>query len=71
MSDDPSAYIAATVTSVDGTEHVMISQSGDRRLMQLNMLRSMVAASFVLPTSDPHIVNALWNNAGTITISAG
>ena len=24
-----------------------------------------------LPTADPHVVNALWNNAGVLTISAG
>ena len=25
----------------------------------------------ILPTSDPHVVGALWNNAGTVTVSAG
>jgi hypothetical protein len=25
----------------------------------------------VLPTADPHIVGALWNSSGTVTISAG
>lgn len=25
----------------------------------------------ILPTADPFVVGALWNNAGTITISAG
>jgi hypothetical protein len=24
-----------------------------------------------LPTSDPHSVNALWNNSGVLTLSAG
>lgn len=24
-----------------------------------------------LPTSDPHVVNALWNNGGAVTVSAG
>ncbi|MGX9144986.1 hypothetical protein [Mesorhizobium sp. 128a] len=24
-----------------------------------------------LPTADPHVVGALWNNAGTVTVSAG
>ena len=27
--------------------------------------------TFDLPTSDPHVKNALWNNAGTVHISAG
>lgn len=71
MTDNPSAIVAANVTSIDGSEHMMISQSGDRRCMQLSMLRSMVAGSFILPTVDPHVNGALWNNAGTITISAG
>ncbi len=26
---------------------------------------------FVPPIEDPHVVGALWNNAGTPTISAG
>ena len=26
---------------------------------------------FALPTADPHVANALWNNAGTLKISAG
>ena len=36
---------------------------------------NLTAASFhgpvVLPTTDPHVVNALWNHAGVLTISAG
>lgn len=24
-----------------------------------------------IPTADPHVVGALWNNAGVVTISAG
>lgn len=71
MADTPSAVVAATAASADGTEHILISQSGNIRSLQLSLLRSMIAASFVLPTADPHVVNALWNNAGTITISAG
>ena len=27
--------------------------------------------AIILPTSDPHIAGALWNDAGTITVSAG
>jgi len=27
--------------------------------------------AIILPTADPHIVGALWNDAGTITVSAG
>jgi len=27
--------------------------------------------AFVVPTNDPHVAGALWNSAGTLTISAG
>jgi len=71
MADTPSAIVLATAATLDGTEHVMISQSGNQRSAPLSSLRAMVAAAFVLPTADPHVLNALWINAGTITISAG
>jgi hypothetical protein len=29
------------------------------------------SAARVIPTSDPHVIGVLWNNAGTLTISAG
>jgi hypothetical protein len=29
------------------------------------------ALLFVPPTADPHIVGAVWNNAGVLAISAG
>lgn len=71
MADAPSAIVAATAQALDGTEHVQISQSGNIRTVALSSLRPMIAASFILPTADPHVVGALWNSAGTITISAG
>lgn len=30
-----------------------------------------VTGYIILPTSDPEVVGALWNDAGTITISSG
>ena len=30
-----------------------------------------VTGYIILPTADPEVVGALWNNAGTLTISAG
>jgi hypothetical protein len=27
--------------------------------------------AIILPATDPHVAGALWNNAGTITVSAG
>lgn len=34
-------------------------------------LAGNVTGYIILPTADPEVVGALWNNAGTITISAG
>jgi len=28
-------------------------------------------AAIILPAADPHVAGALWNNAGTVTVSAG
>lgn len=71
MPDSPSAIVESAATVLDGTEHVLISQSGNIRSAALSSFRAMVAAAFVLPTADPHVSGALWNNAGVITISAG
>ena len=30
-----------------------------------------VTGYIILPVADPEVVGALWNNAGTITVSAG
>lgn len=30
-----------------------------------------VTGYIILPTSDPEVAGALWNNGGTITVSAG
>lgn len=30
-----------------------------------------VTGYIILPTSDPEVVGALWNDGGTITVSAG
>tara|TARA_R110000772_G_scaffold66908_5_gene148813 strand:- start:8790 stop:8960 length:171 start_codon:yes stop_codon:yes gene_type:complete len=30
-----------------------------------------VTGYIILPTADPEVAGALWNNAGTITVSAG
>jgi hypothetical protein len=34
-------------------------------------LTGNVTGYIILPTVDPEVVGALWNDAGTITISAG
>lgn len=30
-----------------------------------------VTGYIILPTADPEVVGALWNDAGTVTVSAG
>jgi len=32
---------------------------------------STSATMFVPPTADPHVVGAVWNNGGVLTVSAG
>jgi len=34
-------------------------------------LQILAGGALILPVADPHVVGALWNNAGVITISAG
>ena len=41
-----------------------ISASGDATL-------SGTANVIVIPTADPHVVGAIWNNSGTLAVSAG
>jgi hypothetical protein len=31
----------------------------------------IIAGNFILPTADPHIVGAWWNNGGFVCVSAG
>ena len=71
MADTPSAIVAATATALDGTEHVLISQSGTSRSVALSSFRAMVAAQLIFPTVDPHVAGAWWDNAGTLTKSSG
>lgn len=35
------------------------------------ILQIATGGAIILPTSDPAVAGALWNNNGTITISAG
>lgn len=69
MADTPSALALPDAVTLDGTEHVIISQSGNQRRALLTQVWKPTA--LILPTADPHVVGALWNNAGVITISAG
>lgn len=35
------------------------------------LIKLQAGAALILPTADPAVAGALWNNAGTIAISAG
>jgi hypothetical protein len=71
MADSPSAFVLATAQALDGTEHVIVSQSGNQRSTPLSAFRTMVAAALVFPTADPHIAGAWWDSSGTLTKSSG
>lgn len=34
-------------------------------------LTILAGGAVIIPTADPHVAGALWNNAGTVTVSAG
>lgn len=71
MADLNSAYQLPDAAPLDGTEHVEISQSGDRRRVLLSTLANLTPSALILPIADPHVSGALRNNAGTVTVSAG
>lgn len=74
MADAVSAIVVPDAVTLDGSEHIMVSQSGNLRRVLISTLLNLSSGSslaLILPTADPHVVGALWNNSGTITISAG
>ena len=36
-----------------------------------NATLSGTANVIIIPTADPHVAGAIWNNAGTLSVSAG
>jgi hypothetical protein len=52
--------------STGNTNIIQMTQGG-----QLNFLTTGYVTITNLPTSDPHVVNELWNNSGVLTISSG
>jgi len=71
MTDTPSQIVLPDAAALDGTEHIIISQSGDLRRVTLATLANLTPTALILPSSDPHVVGALWNNSGTVTVSSG
>ena len=71
MADTPTAIVLADAGALDGTEHITISQSGDLRRTTLAAIANLTPSALILPIADPHVSGALWNNAGTPTISSG
>lgn len=66
-----SAFQAPDAVTLDGTEHILISQSGNVRKVLLSTLVNLTPSALILPSADPHVNGALWNNAGTVTVSSG
>lgn len=52
-----------------GTDGVNIRGIGGNLLLYVDPANKIIVEN--LPTSDPHVLNALWNDAGAIKISAG
>ena len=71
MADTNSSFQLPDAAALDGTEHVEISQSGDRRRVLLSTLVNLSPTALILPSADPHVSGAIWNNAGTVTVSSG
>ncbi|TPL36738.1 hypothetical protein [Mesorhizobium sp. B2-4-8] len=60
MADN--SYAPKVYNKVGGNE--LVVASGGKITIE-------TGGAIILPTADPHIVGALWNSAGTITMSAG
>lgn len=56
--------VTTTATFGASTSITTLAVSGNSTL-------SGSANVIVVPTADPHVVGALWNNAGTLSVSAG
>lgn len=59
---------------VDTLEDLKADAADIASLIELSDVTTLLAggtAVIVLPDADPEVVGALWNNAGTITVSAG
>lgn len=69
MADSSFPYPDAV--TLDGTEHVLIGQSGNYRRVLLSTLIAMTLTKLTFPTADPHVVGSLWSNSGVVTVSAG
>ena len=70
MAETP-AFVVPDAQLPDGSEHVLVSQNGNVRRMLLSDIANLTPAALKLPTVDPHVSGALWNNNGTVSVSAG
>ncbi len=66
-----SSFQVPDAVTLDGTEHIVISQSGNIRRVLLSTLANLSPSALILPVADPHVAGALWNNAGAVTVSSG
>lgn len=61
----------AAATPASGYNTLNREEQGGKVWVVEGQLIIGTGGGLVLPTADPVIEGALWNNAGTITISAG
>ena len=61
-----------SISKADATGAVTVNSTyGTDATIGGNLDAQGTANVFVVPTSDPGVAGALWNNAGTLAVSAG
>lgn len=66
-----SAFVVPDAAPLDSTERLVISQAENVRRVLLSSVANLTPTALIIPIADPHVNGALWNNAGTVTVSSG
>jgi len=68
----PDASVARSAQFIDANGNLIAQPptSGQGSIRKSDDTSASVLL-IIFPTADPHVVGAVWNNAGTLTISAG
>lgn len=69
MAQSPNQVTSYTVTFTNNAN--VITLGGTVAYSGSNAPVTSAGGTFIPPTSDPHVTGAVWNNAGTLEISAG
>lgn len=54
-----------------GSDELVVDSGGKVTVASGGTINISNGGAIILPTADPLVAGALWNNAGTITVSAG